>query len=386
MNTLADGLARKNDNFLLLRFIAASMVIYGHAPAITGHAEPVDLFIRLNWGTYSGAIAVDVFFIVSGFLVTGSFVRNPRLADFAWARAIRIVPAYAVCLLLSAFGLGAAFTELPLRDYFQHPDTVDYVVRNLQFDTVMQWQLPGVFADNPKSDVVNGSIWTLPAEVRMYLLVAALGLAGALSWRALFNVVALSLLVLGWLYPERTPMSNPHEYLRLAALFVAGAFCFVNRDWMPLGSRLLPTLAVLTWLWRDTPVFPCLFAAAEVAFVFWFAYETRWRGFNRFGDYSYGIYLWGYPAQQMLAALAGGTHNYVNALGGLLIALALAVASWHLVEQPALRLKKLPNDIRKRWQAGQSGAVNRSGADKSGQELTSLDLQPAPAASAPASR
>ncbi len=357
MRTLADGLAQKNDNFLLLRFIAASMVIYGHAPAITGRAEPVDLFIHLNWGTYSGAIAVDLFFIVSGFLVTGSFMRNPRLADFAWARAIRIVPGYLACLLLSAFALGAAFTELPLHDYLQHPDTFDYVARNLKFDTLMQWQLPGVFAGNPRSDVINGSIWTLPAEVRMYVLVAALGVIGALSWRALFNVVAVGLLVLGALYPEQTPMSNPREYLRLAGLFVAGAFCYINRDWIPLRGSLLLTLAGMSWLARETPAYPFLFAATEVAFVFWFAYETRWRGFNRFGDYSYGIYLWGYPAQQMLAALTGGTHNYVNALSGFLIALALAIASWHLVEQPALRLKTWPSRIRQRWRERQVGAA-----------------------------
>jgi peptidoglycan/LPS O-acetylase OafA/YrhL len=351
MKTLADGLAQQGDNFLLLRFIAASMVIYGHAPAITGHAEPVDLFIRMNWGTYSGAIAVDLFFIVSGFLVTGSFVRNPRLLDFAWARAIRILPAYIVCLLASAFVLGTAFTDMPLREYLQHPETLGYVVRNIKLDVLLQWQLPGVFTDNPKVDVVNGSIWTLPAEVRMYVLVAALGVIGALSWRALFNVAALSLFALGWLYPAQTPMSNPHEYLRLAALFVAGAFCYVNRDRVPNDGRLLLTLIGMAWLWRNTPGFAYLFAAAEVAFVFWFAYETRWRGFNRFGDYSYGIYLWGYPAQQMVAALAGATHNYANALAGFLIALVFAVVSWHLVEQPVLRLKKLPAKAQQRWRA-----------------------------------
>lgn len=351
MRTLADGLAQKADNFLLLRFVAASLVIYGHAPAITGGTAPVDLFARLNWGTYSGSIAVDLFFIVSGFLVTGSFLRNPRLVDFAWARAIRIVPAYAVCLVLTAGVLGAAYTDLRLREYFQHPDTLGYVVRNLKFDILMQWQLPGVFADNPKSDVVNGSIWTLPAEVRMYVLVAALGVIGTLSWRSLFNTVVLGLLVLGVLYPEQTPMSNPREYLRLAGLFVAGAFCYVNRERIPLRGSLLLALVGMAWLWRNTPVFPYLFAAAEVAFAFWFAYNTRWRGFNRFGDYSYGIYLWGYPAQQIVAAHAGGLHSHGNALAGFLIALALAIASWHLVEQPALRLKGLPGKLAARWRS-----------------------------------
>lgn len=349
MRTLADGLAQKGDNFLLLRFIAASMVIYGHSPAITGGHASADLFVWLNWGTYSGSIAVDLFFIVSGFLVTGSYLRNPRLVDFAWARTIRIVPAYVVCLLLTAFVLGTAFTSLPLRDYLQHPDTLSYIIRNLKFDILMQWQLPGVFEHNPKSAVINGSIWTLPAEVRMYVMVAALGIAGALRWRALFNVVAMGSLVLALLYPEQTPMSNPREYLRLAALFVAGALCYVNRDWIPLRGSLLLALVGMAWLWRSTPAFPFLFALAEIAFAFWFAYNTRWRGFNRFGDYSYGIYLWGYPAQQTVAALAGGLHSYGNTLAGFLLALALAVVSWHFVEQPALGLKGLPGRLRARW-------------------------------------
>jgi peptidoglycan/LPS O-acetylase OafA/YrhL len=347
--TLADGLAQKADNFLLLRFIAASMVIYGHSTSVTGGETPADLFIWLNWGTYSGSIAVDLFFIISGFLIAGSYLRNPQLMGFVWARVIRIVPAYAVCLLLTALVVGPAFTHMPLREYLQHPDTFGYVLRNLEFNPLMQWQLPGVFVDNPKSDTVNGSLWTLPAEVRMYVLVAALGVIGALSWRSLFNTIALSLLVLGVLYPEQTPMSNPREYLRLAGLFVAGAFCYVNRDWIPLRGTLPLALAGMAWLWRNTPVFPYLFAAAEVAFVFWFAYNTRWRGFNRFGDYSYGIYLWGYPAQQIVAAMAGGLHGYGNTVAGFLIALLLAIASWHLVEQPALRLKRLPYVLTTRW-------------------------------------
>ncbi len=169
--------------------------------------HPADFFVWMNWGTYSGSIAVDLFFIVSGFLVTGSYLRNPQLLDFAWARTIRIVPAYAVCLLLTAFVLGTVFTNLPLRDYLAcSPETLGYIVRNLKFDILMQWQLPGVFEHNPKSAVINGSIWTLPAEVRMYVMVAALGVAGTLRWRALFNIVALGSLVLALLYPEQTPM------------------------------------------------------------------------------------------------------------------------------------------------------------------------------------
>jgi hypothetical protein len=124
----------KGDNFLLLRFIAASMVIYGHAPAITGHAEPVDLFIRLNWGTYSGSHRRRCV------LHRQRLSRDRQLRAQPAARRFHLGPGHphraGVRGLPAAVRvrLGAAFTELPLRDYFQHPDTLGYVVRNLKFD------------------------------------------------------------------------------------------------------------------------------------------------------------------------------------------------------------------------------------------------------------
>jgi peptidoglycan/LPS O-acetylase OafA/YrhL len=104
----------------------------------------------------------------------------------------------------------------------------------------------------------------------------------------------------------------------------------------------------VTWLCRATALYPYLFAGCEVLFVFWFAYNTRWHGFNRYGDYSYGIYLWGYPAQQMVAAVFGTLPFLSNAFAGLCLALLFAVASWYAIEKPALRLKGAPSALG-RW-------------------------------------
>ena len=79
--TLAEGLAQRRDNFLLIRLIAAAMVIYGHGYAVTDHAEEVEFFERLGWGTYSGTIAVDAFFLISGFMITGSYLRRSNTSD-----------------------------------------------------------------------------------------------------------------------------------------------------------------------------------------------------------------------------------------------------------------------------------------------------------------
>jgi|GEM_PF-59524 len=339
--TLADDLAGSADNFLLLRFLAAAAVIYGHGPAITGGSGPPDLFVWLGWGRYSGSIAVDLFFLISGFLVTGSFLRRRDVAGFIWARALRIVPGYAVCVAGCAGVLGALLTTWPLADYLRAPATRDYVLTNLGFDHVL-WQLPGVFGSNPQRDVVNGSLWTLPAEVRMYVGVAFLGVFSVLQRRWLCNGVLLALFVIGLLAPDNLPLVLIPAHLHFAGMFALGTLCYVNRDIVPRHGAVVVASVMLAFALHSTALYPFAFALAEAAFAFWFAYGLPWHAFNRAGDYSYGIYLWGYPMQQLVAHAAPALTPIANSVCGFVLALALAVASWHFVEQPALRFKRLP--------------------------------------------
>jgi len=346
--TLADGLSQPQDNFLLLRFLAAALVIYGHGYAIAAH-EPgaLDLFTRMGWKSYSGAIGVDLFFVISGFLVTGSFLRRRNVLAFAWARVLRVLPAYACCMLLSAFALGAVYTQLPLADYLHHPDTRGYVLKNMTFGVDLRWQLPGVFADNPRRDTINGSIWTLPAEVRMYAWVALLGLSGILSRRAVATVAIVGLCLLGWLAPTWVPMVPIASFLRLGGMFALGALCYVHRERIPAHGALVCGFAAACWLLRDSALYPLAFALAETAFVFWFAYRLRWHGFNRFADCSYGMYLWGFPIQQVVAHHVPTATPLVNAAIGTLLAIGVGLLSWHLVEKPVLSAKDWP----RRWLA-----------------------------------
>jgi len=340
--TIADGVAQGSDNFLLLRFLAAALVIYGHAPSISGQG-PADLFLWLGWSSYSGEIAVDLFFVVSGFLVSASWLRRAHLGAFLRARVLRIVPAYAACILVCAFALGPMFTTLPLRDYYADSQTWNYVLTNLHFGPRLAWLLSGVFTDHP-SAVINGSIWTLPIEVLMYACVAALGLCGVLARRnaATFLLVILGAITVAYFRPM---LSAPFtDYLRMAALFALGSLCWLWRERIPNHGVVVLIFVALAWATAGTLFYAYLFALAEVAFVFWFAYrlggtQSPLRRFNSFGDYSYGLYLWGYPAQQIVVTLIGPQSALVNAVCGFLIALPLAVVSWHVIERPALRLK-----------------------------------------------
>lgn len=353
--TLAEGLASRQDNFLLLRMIAASMVIYGHAPAITGGPHPRDLFAWLGWGTYSGSIAVSVFFIISGFMVTGSFVRNPDPWRYLRARTLRIFPAYAVCVLLCAMVLGAIYTTLPLSRYFTDHETFDYLTRNLQFS--LQWTLPGVFQDNPKRHTINGSLWTLPAELRMYVWVLGLGMLGLLGRRGIANATLFALAVVAFAAPGMLPGFPVHIWFKLGVVFALGAAAYVNRVSIPASGRLLCVLALAAWMLRRTPFYETFLVLALASFVFWFAYRTRWFGYNRFGDYSYGTYLWGFPVQQTLAHHFPGMGALEHTLTALPIAIGLGVVSWKLVEAPAIALGK--RDWLKRWRRQIVGSADR---------------------------
>lgn len=348
-DTLADGLARGTDNFLLVRMLAAAAVIYGHGFALVVTHGERDLFVRMGWGSYSGTIAVDLFFIVSGFLVTGSYLRRRNVFAFAWARALRVIPGYACCLVASAFVLGALYTTLPLAAYLGHAGTHDYVQVNLKLGTHLIWRLPEVFVDNPRRDTINGSIWTLPAEVRMYLWVALTGALGILARRWSCSLLLLGLFVLGLIAPEHLWLVPHPAFVRLAGCFALGVLCYLYRDVIPANGWLLAACALLAWALRHTPLYPLAFALAEAAFVFWFAYRTRWQGYNRVGDYSYGLYLWGYPMQQVVAYHVPASSPLTNAVLALPLALLVAVLSWHLVEKPAIGLKAMPQSLWRAW-------------------------------------
>lgn len=347
--SLADGLAQSEDNFLLLRFVAAALVIYGHAYAMVVEKGPPELFIALGWPTYSGSIAVDLFFATSGFLVTGSFIRRRNVLVFLWARALRLLPAYAACVTLTAFVLGAIYTQLPLSQYLHHPDTRAYAWTNLQFGVDLHWELPGVFTDNPRRATVNGSLWTLPAEVRMYLWVAILGALGILARRRYATFAIGALLVAGWLAPDYIPMVPHPAFLRISAMFALGALAYIWRDRVPVHGAFVVALAFACWLSNGTPMQPPLFALAELAFTFWFAYRLRWHGFNRVGDYSYGMYLWGFPCQQVVAHHLPAFSPLTNAAISLPLAVLCGVVSWYLIEKPALALKSAPRAL---WEQG----------------------------------
>ncbi len=334
--TLGEAWASGRNNFNLMRLIAACMVIYGHAWAITG-ASGGDLFAQWTGFRFAGAIAVDMFFVISGFLVAASLERN-TMRGYLIARALRILPALLVCIALTACVLGPLLTAA--HGYWRHADTWHYVAVNAAL-WKSAFTLPGVFETLP-NHVVNGSLWTLPIEAKLYLALLIASLCGLLAPKRYTPLWALALASAGmlvWIRPQLPQYLV--DLLNCTAFFITGTLCWVQRDRIRLS--LWPLLALLGFLivamflqsptWRYAMYFSLLvYGSVMLAFV------PRLPIIRR-NDLSYGVYLYGWPMQQ-LAMLAGADTPLTNTAAATVAALCCAALSWFVIEQPALALKR----------------------------------------------
>ena len=342
---LSDYAVGRNNNFNLIRLLAALAVIFGHSVAVLGLPSEREFFFdRLGFSL--AEMAVDVFFVTSGFLVTGSLVGRGSLVAFLWARALRIYPALWVMLALTVFGLAPAVTSLPLADYLASPKTREYFVKCGTLISGMRYSLPGVFETLPLKSEFNGSLWTLPVEVRLYLNLAAawfvLALVPALRGRVL--KLALPLAAAAWfiliLRLKLTGGANGAD-IRVF-MFLYGSALYLWRDKVPMRSAALVALpALLVAASFNKTAFFVAYTLSLAPLVMHLAYLPGGaiRRFNEWGDYSYGVYIWAFPIQQTLALLFPGLSLWPMVALSAALSLVVATLSWSLIEKRALALK-----------------------------------------------
>ena len=333
--SFGDRAAGRDNKFNLIRMIAASGVLVSHAwPATYGGGVVEPLESELH-GITLGTVCVYIFFAISGFFITKSFDRSDGIGRFLLARALRLFPALIVVLCLTVLA-GLWLTTAPIDVYLAA--VPDYLLRNLTLFR-LQYALPGVFEDNPFGPGINGSLWTLNYEVLCYLGVFLAGVAGLLRAPrgfVLAFMVVIGLCLLAPLLPYHPRLVKLFE---LGLPFALGAGAYVWRDRIPLGlapGAALAALAVAAW-WGPADLFRPAFVLALSYWVFLlgFARVPALLGYNRLGDYSYGMYIYAFPLQQ-LAAHWGTLWPSHNMAVALVMVLPCAVLSWHLVERPAL--------------------------------------------------
>jgi peptidoglycan/LPS O-acetylase OafA/YrhL len=360
----------------------ATAVILSHSIVLGGFGSEAIL-----GKTTLGTLAVYGFFGISGYLIAGSADRN-GFGRYLWQRFLRIFPAFWICLVITAFAFGtiAYFHNNPvlssrcgLHCYLSVPNgPVGYVVHNFWLQ-INQGGIALTLEHDFALRGWNASLWTLQLEFICYLILGFLAVIGLLKRR--WSVVALAVAV--WIaeiaiisvpplsrnFSPFAPwdffqLSVPGTYvtfewinlLSLLAVFLAGSLLYLYRERIPdsgflaagsfalfLSGLFIPvgvSIGATVWLVHLTSL--------NLTAVF-LTYPLIWLGihlpFTKVGatnDYSYGVYIYAAPVQQLMTMWGVNHWGYVpyTALTILMVA-PLAVASWWLVEKQSLKLKKV---------------------------------------------
>lgn len=336
----------KDNNLNLIRFIAALLVLISHSFALTSGNTNTEPF-RLSLGISLGQIAVDIFFIISGFLVTGSYFSKKNVYEFLWARALRIYPALIVSVLFCVFVVGLYFTKYSLSGYIFSVDTYQYIIKNSILLFGVDYHLPGVFLDLPYARAINGSLWTLPHEVRMYLVlgfILYLVLYIETKWkrmvfkRIMFIICSLVFLsyAANYLY-----VFSQGSFIRLLAMFVLGVTFFIWKEKITLSLNIfcMGVVVLLFSMLMSNILFSIVYFIVLPYLIFFLAYIPAGgvRKFNSIGDYSYGVYIYAFPVQQSIMSIMIDVTSFKMICLSFIFTILLAIISWHIIEKKFLK-------------------------------------------------
>ncbi|MBV7537902.1 acyltransferase [Duganella sp. sic0402] len=343
--TLAEAADDRDNGFNLVRLAAAMAVVYIHAYITTGIApggDPIGALVHPV--SDIGQMALAVFFVISGFFVTRSWMHDPHLARYALRRASRLLPGLAVCVLLSAT-VAVQFFSSPDAGGLFSGATWRYILGNISLHGLRfnvsgsEWHIDGVLG----GQALNGSLWTLFWEGRMYVMVALLGIAAALPLRQWLMGAAAFLLLAAHLFPE---VASGYVWeVRLWSMFLVGMLCCTLAPQLRVGVIQVACACVfvaLNWT-RNASMHASGFTwfglALLCATVALWAGSRPIRGWThlRRHDYSYGIYLYNWPVMTMLKAKFPQLTALPMLGVSLLLIVPLAMLSWHYVEAPVLR-------------------------------------------------
>ena len=328
----------RHNNFDLLRLVAALAVIFSHAFLLAENSQDHDPLMILTGGqAILGLVGVFVFFTISGFLIAQSFEATRSPAVFLAKRALRIFPGLLACLAVCVFVIGPLVTSLPLQDYFARPQTWLFLLHNAVLDVEYN-RLPGVeFWQGNIGGIVDGPLWSLPCEMLMYLMLFVLGISRLLKWPVCLLLIAIGMGA-SWFDTAGETFGSA---LWLLGFFTAGMCGYKLRGrvgpWGLGDGRL--ALATFAALALSVPAHLFL-----LAFPICGGYLTLWAAFSRrlpliraarFGDLSYGLYIYGWPVEQCVVYYSRATAPWwIVFLVSVPVTAAIAFLSWHLVERP----------------------------------------------------
>ncbi|TAM63094.1 acyltransferase [Mycobacterium sp.] len=358
-----------------LRLALAAEVMLFHSWPITGHMPPhatLQLFF---------SVGVDGFFAISGFLITRSWITDPRLRDYLTARALRILPGFYVCLIVTAFvfaPLSVAIQGGSAAKLLGSTAPLEYVLKNSAV-AYLQHDVGGTPRDVPGGDAWNGSLWSLIWELLCYLVVAGIGVAGLANRRWISPAILVLATGLALVLPPLTfpgVWTIPQLAVRSAIMFSAGAAMYQWRDVIPARWSLVAVCIVIVLAASRLPDYRVVGALPLAYAVIVSGALLQSDRLRLRTDLSYGVYIYAFPVQQLLGVcgLAAVLYPPVFFLVAVVATLPLAAASWFLIEKPSMSLKRR---LRRKWAAP---VVSSGDEARPADKAEAMADQPAPKA------
>jgi peptidoglycan/LPS O-acetylase OafA/YrhL len=330
--------ARKEftSGFDYVRLVLASSVLMWHTVPLTQGMATAAAVGSGAWGTALNMI-LPMFFSLSGFLVSASLERSRSEVGFLYLRGLRILPALSLVVLISALLIGPTVTAWTMRDYFEGKTFFTYF---MNLTGRIYDRLPGVFLGNPFPESVNGSLWTITYELDCYMVLAFLAVVGALKNRTVFLCIFAAMCVAEFYYIGMNPASPGGIHGKtLALFFFAGVVLRQWRDVIPYSIVMFATcLAVCVLVIGDKNLM--YLAPLPVAYVTTYLGLTRPKRIPVIldGDYSYGIYIYAFPIQQIVVNVVTKDWRAHLVVSVILVG-CFAAISWHYVEKPLQNYK-----------------------------------------------
>jgi len=349
--TLGDLSNTRNNNFDFIRLLLSFCVIITHSYIIIDRSDNNELFLQLTRDQISIAtLAVNYFFVISGFLICASWINSKSTSDYFRKRILRIYPAFIVVVLFTIFVVGPLGTT-DLAGYFSSPNTYKFFIRQIFFHK--DPLLYGTLNNGGTPSLPLGSVATLRYEVAAYIMVAVMGMLGLFRNRYIHIVLLVVAIVVYNTLPNHVFLKLPFfgslgGYMtRLATYFLSGLCFYMYRDLIPHNRPLFfGALALLVGACIMGQGLHWILPICATYLLFYFAYSRtiNVHNFAKYGDFSYGVFLYGYPVQQLLWYYFPNVKQpMLQAIVAMIISCGFAALSWHFVEKPFLRLKSKRN-------------------------------------------
>lgn len=336
MNLISTAKSYNNLN-ILRAFFSINVVLY-HCYALSNSESLKFLNNILN-----PDLAVQGFFIISGFLIPQSYERAKSIKEFYKKRLLRLYPAYITIIILSAV-LGVFFSNFEVKQYFLSIQLYKYIAANAFFLNFLQQSLPGVFVNNIFT-AVNGSLWTLKIEVAFYLIVPIIVYMKKKYKANILYPILILVSLTYYLATKKIYSESGNEiYLFLSHQLPGQLFFFVIGAWFieckdnVFAKKSLKVIGPLAVIVLFVPVFAILKIIFLPFFVFYFAFTLPVLKYPFYkDDISYGLYIYHFPIIQIFVQL-GYFHQqpFEGLFWSLCITILLAICSWKFVEKPCL--------------------------------------------------